>query len=180
MRRTACLTVCIVLAGCACSGAAYAKSFDLDGQFVAESPGVPTSVEPVEGHPTWIDVSFVGNTASLTGSWIGQNVTSLTARIDLETGATTGTFDETFTGSSERGGLGTILSTGTFTLGATNDDGTQAFRADARILSGTGDFEGSRGRVTYIGRLTAGVGSGTYSGRWILPARPAMPAARGG
>lgn len=171
MRRTLCLAAAVLVAGSAWSAPAYAKKIALNGEFVQESGGVlvPTGVNPDPGDP-YVDATFAASTATLTGTWTGQNVASGTARISLETGEGTCTYDEVFTGSSENVGSGTVSSRGTCTLGpADPETGAQEFRAEARLVGGTGDFVGSRGRITFVGTLIGGVGSGTYSGQWSLP-----------
>jgi hypothetical protein len=165
------------LAACfAWSSAAYGKTYALKGEFVEESPGVlvPTGVNPDPNDP-FADVTFAGGTASVTGTWMGQNLTSGTARINLVTAETTGTYDETFTGTSDHGGFGQVMSHGTASLGPADATGAQQFRADASIIGGTRDFAGSRGRITYTGVQTGGVGTGTYTGTWILPNAGGQP-----
>ena len=170
MRRTFYLTICVVVACCAWSSAAYAKAILLEGQYVEENPGVPLPFAPPDTTLCEVDVddstlrrcTFVGGTATLRGTWTGQNLTSGTFTYNVTTDEFSGRYKETFTGSSDGVGFGQVMSEGTFA--ATSED----FRADARIVSGTGDFVGSRGRITYIGD-TPGNTSGHYSGKWILP-----------
>jgi hypothetical protein len=158
------------VAGCAWSSAASAKRIALSGQFVEEFSGVLTRVTPDPGDPTQATYSFMDGAASVTGTWTGQNLTRGTGRINLLTAETSGTYDETSTGSSSQGGFGRVLIHGTYTFGpADPKTGAQPFRADGRFVGGTGDFVGSRGHITDIGNLTGGLGSGTYSGTWILP-----------
>jgi hypothetical protein len=169
--RSLCVAVCVVAAGCAWTSSAFADRVVLDGQFVEESPGVPNPADCKLdlADLTLAQCAFVAGTATLTGTWRGQNLTAGTATIDLETGATAGTYEETFTGFSDHRGFGTVMSEGNFEFGALDPStGAQSFRAAARIVGGSGDFAASRGHITYTGSLVGAVGTGSYHGTWIV------------
>ena len=171
LRAAACA---VVICG-ASSTAADARTIALRGSYVEEDPGVPTPLAPGSPALCTVDPSnatvencrFEAGSATLTGTWIGKNVTHGTYKYNLNTDVLTGNYEEDFVGYSAGVGFGSVHSRGVLTATASD------FRADARLVSGTGDFKGSRGRITYIGDTPANT-SGHYRGRWILPggARP--------
>lgn len=62
--------------------------------------------------------------------------------VELVTSASTGTLEETFTGRAAGRGSGTLHLAESFTL-----DTTENLATHTRIVGGSGDFAGSRGRV---------------------------------
>ena len=129
----------------------------VEGDWVNSLPPVITAYDPGSGH-------FSGSGSSVwTGSWSGTTTWTTTGTLNLLTGDVEGTLDETFDGSSADGGRGTLHFTETYTV----DGATSKIHIDATLLDGTGDFAGSRGRVTFDGlSLPSGQGGGTYTGSW--------------
>lgn len=167
-------TLLTLLAVCAWSSTASAKKIELDGEFIQEFQGVPTSGAPRPGDPTTVDFTLTGTQSTATGTWEGQIVTTHgEGTINLLTGEASGTADATFIGSSDGVGTGTISIRGDFKFGPVDPaTGRQTLIEKSRIIDGTGDFAGSRGEVTFTGSFVGGLGKGDYSGAWRLsPAR---------
>jgi hypothetical protein len=103
------------------------------------------------------------------GTLTGVTHLMLAGTINLLTGDSSGTIDETFIGRSSDGGTGTLHLAETFTVnGAAN-----TLHIDATILGGTGDFVGSSGEIRFDGLdLPTGQGEGTYTGIWHRPGSP--------
>lgn len=88
--------------------------------------------------------------------------------VELVTSASTGTFEETFTGRAAGRGSGTLHLAESFTL-----DTTENLATHTRIVGGSGDFAGSRGRVEFAGQMISiAPGSGIDEGRWARPDDP--------
>lgn len=100
------------------------------------------------------------------GTWTGVTHYTVRGFFDLVTGDASGTIDETFVGTADDGGSGTLRFHERFTL----DGATSALHIDAWLLGGAGSFAGSRGFVTFDGRENLVTGRGTYAGTWKRPA----------
>jgi hypothetical protein len=103
------------------------------------------------------------------GTWRGTTTFSTEGTTNLITGETRGTVDEIFTGKTPGGRRGSLHFLEEFTV----EPFTGAFHLVAHVKSGTGDFKGSRGTVTFVGTTEpiTGRGAGTYSGTWRYPRR---------
>jgi hypothetical protein len=171
-RRTATIVVAALVAGLlvASSQPALASSPRTEhvaGDWVNALPPVITAYDPATGH-------FSGSGSSVwTGSWTGTTTWTTTGTLDLLTGDVEGTLDETFDGRSADGDNGTLHFIETYTV----DGATSRIHIDARLVDGSGDFAGSRGRVTFDGlSLPSGQGGGTYAGRWTRGRHSPSPA----
>jgi hypothetical protein len=148
--------------------AAAARSGTVSGTFTEPAPPVLTAYNPKTG-------GFSGYGSSMwTGTWTGVTYWTIKGTVNLLTGDSSGTLDETFIGHSADGGTGTLHFLETYTVkGATG-----AFHDDATLVGGSGDFARSRGKVTFDGLdLPTGQGEGTYNGTW-LRGRSAPPIRR--
>lgn len=162
--RISLLLVGLLLAGAATPARADAASVPVTGTWQALLPDVITSFEPSGADPTKGAFTAVGSTL-WNGSWTGVTTYTVRGTIDLVTNANSGTLAETFTGGSSAAGSGTIDLTETFLLDAT---GHLTIRTS--IVAGSGDFQGSHGRVDFDGHMISiATGSGTYNGRWLRP-----------
>ena len=158
----------LVLAGVSTPASAAPAGGPVTGTWQALVPAAITSFDPSVADPTKGAFTAVGSTLWC-GDWTGVTTYTMRGTVDLVTSASTGTLEETFNGSATNGDAGSLTLTETFTLDAA---GTVAIRI--RIVSGTGDFTGSRGRVEFAGHMISiATGSGTYHGRWTRPGRPA-------
>jgi hypothetical protein len=135
------------------------------------------SAEPVHGGwqsvinciPTGYDpathkLDCVGSTL-WTGTWTGVTAYHILGTFDLLSGSGSGTIRETFVGTSDDGGRGTLEWVERFVV----NGATQAIRINARLVDGTADFVGATGRATFVGKSNAVTGSGTYTGHWSRP-----------
>jgi hypothetical protein len=133
------------------------KTVNVKGSWANPVPPLITAYDTASGR-----FSAVGSSV-WTGSWNGPTSWTTSGTINLLTGDAKGTLDETFIGRSDDGGTGTLHFTETYTI----DGAKTAIYIDARLLSGTGDFTGSRGHVIFVGtELPSGQGEGTYTGIW--------------
>ncbi|GAC1611220.1 MAG: hypothetical protein NVS3B26_22650 [Mycobacteriales bacterium] len=154
----------LALAGIATPARAEVASMSVAGTWQTLVPAAITSYNPSAADPTKGAFTAVGSTV-WRGDWTGITTYTMRGTVDLVTSASTGTLEETFTGSTTSGGTGTLHLTETFTI-----DSTGNLNIQTRILGGTGVFARSRGRVEFLGKTISIVtGSGTYDGRWSHP-----------
>ena len=114
------------------------------------------------------EFSCVGTT-DWVGTWTGVTTYTVHAVLDLDTGDSWGSVDETFIGIAADGTAGTLHFDETFTI----DGSTLEINLEFRIIEGTGEFEGSRGSGTFDGIIGGTSGLGSYSGHWVRPQRKA-------
>jgi hypothetical protein len=154
VRRLALLVVALVLAAPA-SPVHAARPEAVHGTWQTLVPAALTSFHPSTADPTTGTFTAIGSTA-WSGTWTGVTTYTMSGTIDLITNESSGILDETFTGRQ-----GTLSLHEHFTL-----DAAGHLRITCRIVHGTGDYAGSRGRVVFDGQMIGVVsGSGTYSGQ---------------
>jgi hypothetical protein len=159
-RRIAALATIAAACTALAPAAARADVTHVNGTWETVLPAIPTGFELSTGH-------YRAKGSSLwQGVWTGATAVSAEGTISLASGDVNGTIHETFFGTAKHVGRGTLRFREQFTI-----DGTSgAFHLVARIKRGTGDFEGSSGKVHLDGRtLPTGQGAGTYSGHWRHP-----------
>jgi hypothetical protein len=143
--------------------AASATRTEVGGDWASAVPCVPVQGSPSLEHPTQIPYTCEGS-ATVRGDLVGVTVYTTYGTIDLATGSSWGTMEETFTGVS---GDGSLRGTMDFAEKFTIDGSTLFFDDYAKIVGGSGDFSGSRGLVKFNGTVAAGVGGGTWGGTWV-------------
>jgi hypothetical protein len=137
---------------------------NVTGNWQTVVPVTLTSYQPSADNPTIGSYAGVGTTAWL-GTWTGLTRYQIHGTANLVTGAGSGVIDETFTGGSADGKTGTMRFLETYTI-----DSASQIRIVARLVSGTGDFSGSKADVVFLGiEYGAATGNGTYSGTWSEP-----------
>ena len=164
MRIPLLLVGLVLAAGVTTPASADAASVPVAGTWQAIAPAIITSFDPSAANPTKGEFTAVGSTL-WRGDWTGVTTYTMRGTVDLVTSASDGTLDETFTGRAAGRGAGTLRLTETFTL-----DTAGNLAICTRIVAGSGDFAGSRGRVDFVGQtISIATGSGTYQGRWTQP-----------
>jgi hypothetical protein len=135
---------------------------DVAGTWQAIAP--TTAYQPSPTNPT--TGSFEGVGSNLwQGTWTGVSSFTFRGTVNLVTGASSGTMEETFAGRSTDGGTGTMSFTWAFTFGPDGD-----VLARGRIVDATGHFTGARGTLVAEGTVLGAVSaSGTYHGDWSRP-----------
>lgn len=137
----------------ALSGTARAST-PVQGTWQTLVPAAITSFQPSAADPTKGTFTAVGSTA-WQGTWNGITTYTMSGTLDLVTNESSGVLNETFTGRP-----GTLSLTERFAL-----DAAGHLHIACRIVSGTGQFAATRGRVVFDGQMIGIVsGSGTYSG----------------
>ncbi|MGH9036894.1 MAG: hypothetical protein ACRD0O_14115 [Acidimicrobiia bacterium] len=129
-----------------------------------QATALTTTYQPSPTDPTTGSFEGVGSIL-WQGAWTGVSSFTFRGTVDLVTGASSGTQEDTFAGRSTDGGTGTMSFSSTFTFGP---DGHVLARG--RIVDATGDFTGARGTLVAEGTAVGGViASGTYHGDWSRP-----------
>lgn len=137
---------------------------NVSGTWQTVVPVVLTSYKPSSPDPTTGTFSGVGSTL-WQGTWTGLTHYKISGTANLITGAGSGTIQETFTGRSSDGRIGTMSFAETYSL-----DTTGQLSIQATITNATGELAGEHGVVAFTGKeLGAIVGNGTYSGHWSRP-----------
>jgi len=131
------------------------------------APTDPAGVyTPNPGMPTTGTYECAGS-STFDGSWVGQDVYTAMGTVDLLTGNTSGTSDETLTGVYMDDDIplpGTLHIQTTYVL----DGRSGALHLDARIVGGEDSFAGSAGCFVVDGFEAYGEsGHGGYSGTWF-------------
>jgi hypothetical protein len=161
MRALRWTIVAVALMAAAVSPPAHAADTRIEGGWIATIPCAYTNFDPTTG-----DFECEGSTL-WDGALTGITTYHADGTLDLATGDVSGTIAETFYGiaTADRSS-GTLAFEETFTI----DGATNTIHLVARIIGGTGDFAGSRGRLTFVGALFSVVaGHGGYSGTWVRP-----------
>ena len=161
MKRTMRVGVVAALtlgAAAACPGWAAAESA-VDGSWESIVNCAFTHYNPVSGA-----MGCEGSTL-WSGTWTGTTRYQVRGTYDVLTGDSSGRLHEVFYGHDVDGRAGSLSFEERYVLvGASS-----TIHIDARIVSGTGDFRGANGRVTFDGTDTVEAGSGTYAGSWSPP-----------
>jgi hypothetical protein len=136
------------------------RQLDLNGTYVQppvnitgiKTTGAATSPFQATGGTMWH------------GDLEGQTSFTIKGIVNLQTGASHGTNDETFTGSVRGLGSGHLHLQETFTVSA-----QAVLSLDATIVSSDGALSGLRGRMHFEGPsdLQTGAGSGTYTASFV-------------
>ena len=161
---TIALAVSVSLSMAPSALAARGGSERLTGDWGGAVPCVPTAVDTSSNQ-----VSCVGST-TWAGSLTGQTHYTFDGTTDLVTGAGEGTIDETFVGWDEQGRVGTLRFSETIASVPSGIPNTGYVRIEARVVDGSGGFEGARGRLVFVGTVSTVGAIGTYSGRISLGA----------
>jgi hypothetical protein len=149
-------TVGLALVVGAPSEGAQRRAVDVHGEYI-QPGGVTTGYDPETGKFTAI------GTAIATGDWTGYWYEQIEFTVDPSTFDIEGTVLQTFTGSASDGTSGSLAVFERFTI----DGSTHLLRGEGKILSGTGDWEGSRG--TYEADGVNSGANGTWSAHWVRP-----------
>ena len=165
MRRWCVLALAALLVGTPLANEAAAApkgktKSTVGGSWVQWANCVFTSFDPASG-----DFSCVGGT-TWEGSWTGVTSYEIEGNLDLATGDTRGTIDETFVGTYLPDmSTGSLRFRESFTL----DGATFAVHIEAHVVEGSGDptFECSSGRATFDGLAPLVTGFGGYHGTWV-------------
>lgn len=144
---------------CLAATPAHARSTHVTGPWTSLVNCLITDYHLPDG-----EMSCQGSTA-WQGGWQGVTHYTINGRYDPLTGDSSGTGVETFLGRARDGGRGTLHLTWTYTLSGA----TGTFDLSGRIVGGSGDFERSRGEVSFTGNVNAATGSGTYEATWGRP-----------
>lgn len=161
MRGLRWMIVAVAVMAGAVSLPAHAGSTRIEGGWLGPIPCAFTNFDPTTG-----DFECQGSTL-WDGALTGVATYQADGTFDLATGDGWGTVAETFHGiaTADRSS-GTLAFNETFTI----DGATNAIHIDAEIIEGTGDWVGSKGRLTFVGvQFSGAAGHGGYSGRWIRP-----------
>jgi hypothetical protein len=161
MRALRWTIVAVAIMAAVMSLPAHAAETRIDGGWIGLIPCALTNFDPTTGH-----FECEGSTL-WDGALTGITTYHVDGTTDLATGDGSGTVAETFYGiATADQSSGTLAFNETFTI----DGATNAIHLVARIIGGTGDFAGSRGRLTFVGVLFSVVaGHGGYSGTWVRP-----------
>jgi hypothetical protein len=130
---------------------------DLDGTYL-QPPVTPEDVEPQPDGETATFTVTSGTTWH--GDLEGDTELTMDGVLDLTTNASSGTIDETFTGTVAGIGRGHLHLSETFTI-----DPTGAIEIDATVLDGDGDLSDVAGTMHFVGTgdPVTGEGGGTYT-----------------
>lgn len=146
--------------------AAQAKRTPLAGKWANPAPCVFTAYDVLGSG----EFSCIGSSI-WQGSFTGSTTFVAKGTVDLLTGDSSGTIDETFTGLADDGTNGTLHLLETYTI----DGESATIHIDARIVGGTGGFAPSHGEMSFYGPYPLVAGAGEYRGSWTHPARPHGP-----
>lgn len=136
------------------------RHLDLTGTYV--QPAVtPTGIKNTGSNTSPFQVDS-GTTWH--GDLEGQTSFKMQGIVNLQTFATRGTNDETFTGSVATLGSGHLHLQETFSVSSTG-----VLSLDATIVSGDGALSGLRGRMHFAGHSDplTGAGTGTYTASFV-------------
>jgi hypothetical protein len=149
--KTRCVALVVVsLVGLVVTAAATAKKdIHVSGTYSVSDPGT-TTCEPVGSSGARLRCDTTGFVIQYNGDLTGSSVTAFTEVIDCRTGKTHGKGVETFAGTLNGVGAGTLVWHDHFR--ATTDCATFAlsdFALKAVDFSGTGDLAGLDGKIAF-------------------------------
>ena len=167
-RLAAVVTAALALAAIAPATSSAAKSKSarageqLTGNWMSEVPCGPTGTDFYD--PISQDFNCTG-VSLWTGTWSGPAIYRAWGKLDPITGKASGYVEERWIGTTPDGHTGQLHFIETVEITGTAAPST----ITAKILDGSGDFEGATGKAVFKGTSILSSGAGSYTGYWTHP-----------